>query len=965
MAPTIVGSAASLYDLDLRPFRRSVQEVRETYRQLKAEAGAAGARLPAPVPAQLPRGRSGGSTADPAAEAIKQAAKEADEALKAFERLEKQYQVNQRSAARLADSEIRAARAGGDHQRALQLIESELAKAGAGTQRYNNLLAQQASVLKQAAAASKGLSGRDVFQAVAGGVGGPLGGLLAAASPAGAIGAAVGLLTQGVGEAAKLGNQVVKVDRSFQGLAASAGQSGAEILAALRQASGGEIDDLSLKLAANRANLLGVATTAEDLSRLLAIARERSQALGTTTQEAFDDLVTGLGRGSPLILDNLGIVVKIGDANEAYAKKLGKTAAELTSVEQKQALINAVLSQAGTGANAAGDGLTRLNTTLTNVGQAAGEAVAPIINLAADGLERIIRAAQGSEEAIVQLRAALAGRDTYTQAEVDAEKLARAQEKINKGLERAQDLRAFKSFNNNAQQSQLGTFLGANDEFERTTKGLDELRERMVRLAAASPEAGDQIALFLDQFGRSGNIDLLRVGIEALERKQAGLTAGVPPYIAARQGATDAERAAAQASDGTAKSYGEQIKEAQQASVASQELEARKNALREAADRVTSGVSTEADEVKRLARLFPDLAGLAGPLIAQELQLAGAADAAAGALGRQRIELQRLQSEKNKTDQSGSIGFDSPGRRGTSDVDAVAATIRQQREEQAAAAGQIAQIERDAAFRRASDAEKLKTLNTELKRLAKGTVEYAQKQAEISDLEAQIADRRDASGARSVRSAETAYGKIEDRTEDHYRKLAQLQEDYQRSAARAQEDFETKRARDTEDFERRRQKLLAEGKRAEAKLLEEEFNRQQQRDREDFDRQRQRAAQDEATRVRRENTDLGVDVGRQQEKLGGASSVRGASSPAALAQPTAAPTASAAAAGGAVLPATIRAEILVRGEPQTVIVTLQGGQELARTIIPFVERKFLEDLELAAGATPATADANIAGGGRP
>jgi hypothetical protein len=43
------------------------------------------------------------------------------------------------------------------------------------------------------------------------------------------------------------------------------------------------------------------------------------------------------------MIDNLGLIVSIGDANEVYAQQLGKVASELTDLEQKTAFANAVL----------------------------------------------------------------------------------------------------------------------------------------------------------------------------------------------------------------------------------------------------------------------------------------------------------------------------------------------------------------------------------------------------------------------------------------------------------------------------------------------------------------------------------------------------------------------------------------------------------------------------------------------
>jgi len=56
--------------------------------------------------------------------------------------------------------------------------------------------------------------------------------------------------------------------------------------------------------------------------------------------------VTGIGRLSPMILDNLGIVMDAKGTYEAYAQSLGKSADALTDVEKRQALVNRVLQEA-------------------------------------------------------------------------------------------------------------------------------------------------------------------------------------------------------------------------------------------------------------------------------------------------------------------------------------------------------------------------------------------------------------------------------------------------------------------------------------------------------------------------------------------------------------------------------------------------------------------------------------------
>jgi len=205
----------------------------------------------------------------------------------------------------------------------------------------------------------------------AGGVAGAFSSLAGSLGTVGAAGAAIGL-AKVTFDLAQAGANAELVRKRFDALAASAGTTGDALLKALRAGSGGEISDLNLELAANKAQLLGVANSAEQFGVLMNIARDRAQQMGITTTQAFDDLVTGLGRGSRLILDNLGILVNADQANQAYAASIGKTAAALTDQERKQALINQVLAD-GAATMAATGGAVESSATQIAKGQAAFE----------------------------------------------------------------------------------------------------------------------------------------------------------------------------------------------------------------------------------------------------------------------------------------------------------------------------------------------------------------------------------------------------------------------------------------------------------------------------------------------------------------------------------------------------------------------------------------------------------------
>lgn len=191
-------------------------------------------------------------------------------------------------------------------------------------------------------------------------------------------GAAVLAIGHTVRELQTLGIQSANTGQAFRELAHEAGASSEEMLAKLRAASRGMITDLDLMTNANRAMMLGVTNDADEMSRLLEVAATRGRALGRSTADAFTDIVTGIGRMSPLILDNLGIVTGGEKAFDAYAETLGKTAEQLTDVEKKQFLVNKVLSETPTSAAAATDGVASLGVAWANWKAQVGEALASV-----------------------------------------------------------------------------------------------------------------------------------------------------------------------------------------------------------------------------------------------------------------------------------------------------------------------------------------------------------------------------------------------------------------------------------------------------------------------------------------------------------------------------------------------------------------------------------------------------------
>lgn len=140
---------------------------------------------------------------------------------------------------------------------------------------------------------------------------------------------------------AQTGGRLYDLENSFDKLAKGAGTSMDTLLSELQEATAGTIENSALIENSVRAAMLGLPI--EKMSGLFKIARQQSVAMGEDMGFMLDSIVKGIGRASPMILDNLGITISLGEVYENAAKSLGKKTEELTKAEQQQALTNAVL----------------------------------------------------------------------------------------------------------------------------------------------------------------------------------------------------------------------------------------------------------------------------------------------------------------------------------------------------------------------------------------------------------------------------------------------------------------------------------------------------------------------------------------------------------------------------------------------------------------------------------------------
>jgi len=203
-------------------------------------------------------------------------------------------------------------------------------------------------------------------------------GLSLSALKASTIGATAGIVAFAAAakkafDMAQAGAAVEQTRESFDRLGVS--------LDDLRAKSLGTVDDMTLMsstltLTAGaseelQGHLLGAAPQLLEIAKA---ANALNPALGDTSF-MYQSIATGVKRASPLILDNLGIMVKVGEANERYAAQVGKTVEQLTAEEKQIALLNATLEagnrlieQSGGSAASAGDAYAQLGTYVKNSG---------------------------------------------------------------------------------------------------------------------------------------------------------------------------------------------------------------------------------------------------------------------------------------------------------------------------------------------------------------------------------------------------------------------------------------------------------------------------------------------------------------------------------------------------------------------------------------------------------------------
>lgn len=203
----------------------------------------------------------------------------------------------------------------------------------------------------------------------------------------------------GIGDLIARGGQMSGMTHSFVALSGGA-EIASDRINVVRDATSGLISKFEIMKALNKAVLLDLGLSSNEMAELAKTATILGRAMGQDATKSLDDLITALGRTSPLILDNLGLAVKVEDANNKYAASIGKVADDLTGAERKQAFMNAALDAAREKVRQIGDiqltAAERGNQMWTSVTNLSGAFATWVVNIGPvnTGLETMVSGMQ-------------------------------------------------------------------------------------------------------------------------------------------------------------------------------------------------------------------------------------------------------------------------------------------------------------------------------------------------------------------------------------------------------------------------------------------------------------------------------------------------------------------------------------------------------------------------------------------
>ena len=183
------------------------------------------------------------------------------------------------------------------------------------------------------------------------------------------------MLTKAAGAVANLGSEIfssvqqgVELARQGEGIRIAFERLGrGDILDGLRQATHGTVTDLELMKAAVKFNDFKLPL--DELGTMLAFAQQKAKDTGQSVDYMVDSIVTGLGRKSLMILDNLGLSATEVKERMAETGDMTKAVGDI---------IREQMAKAGDYVETAADRATQANVNLQNKMEELGRKFAPL-----------------------------------------------------------------------------------------------------------------------------------------------------------------------------------------------------------------------------------------------------------------------------------------------------------------------------------------------------------------------------------------------------------------------------------------------------------------------------------------------------------------------------------------------------------------------------------------------------------
>lgn len=172
--------------------------------------------------------------------------------------------------------------------------------------------------------------------------------------------AAIGILKKGfdlASEFADFEEQAIAMEKQF-------GVNSNAVIKKLQEVSGGALSMRDAVLTANKAMAFGVTRDVDKIAKIYEIARARGDALGIDGKEAFESLVTGIGKETPRLLKTIGISVSGWDE---LAKSQGRTVDKAFILEQVLKQGDSILAKTAGSAETLADKLERAQARMDDL----------------------------------------------------------------------------------------------------------------------------------------------------------------------------------------------------------------------------------------------------------------------------------------------------------------------------------------------------------------------------------------------------------------------------------------------------------------------------------------------------------------------------------------------------------------------------------------------------------------------